>query len=146
MNILWPTKDSINEAKEFLRDQRGFGFFDGGCLIFAQAITHITQIKSRVQIATLLIKNKPDHYGLIVDSELWADARGIHQNKFLWAQNYTIQEKISGRAEVIDHYVPSENIPSDLDLSNKVSEMLILTEQQLNLGKKGKSMNYEKEI
>lgn len=148
MTALWPTKKSINDAKEFLLNQRGFGFLDGGCLIFAHAISLLEKepTKPKTKIATLMIKNKPDHYGLIIDSKFWADARAIHQNKYLWAQNYTIQEKISGKAEIIDHYIPSDSIPSDLSLSEKISKMLVLKEQSLILDKYGDNISCEREI
>jgi hypothetical protein len=122
--ITWFTSQSIERAQTYLINSKAFGFFDGGCLIFAQAAKMLIP---SARITTILRHKKPDHYGLLLGDSLgWADASGIYQNRYLWAQHYTIQENIAGNVTIVEDFIKSDHIPRDPLLSLELTKILKL--------------------
>jgi len=128
LKIKWFSKKSIDQAQEYTINQRSFGFFDGGCLIFAQAVKLLLP---EAKIVTILNHKKPDHYGLLLNNRIWADAGGLHLNKYLWAQKYSIQEHVLGRIDVVDEFVASKEIPKDKELSKYLASILQIKEKSI---------------
>lgn len=119
----FPSKKSIRSAQNYLIEQKAFGFCDGGCHIFAEAIKFIIP---DCEIVTILRNKKPDHYGVYLPkSNLWADANGLFENQYIWAQKFAILENISGNLIIKKEFIPSNSIPKDTKIAEKIAEILI---------------------
>lgn len=117
----WPSKKALNQALTLCIMQRGFGFFDGGCLIFAQALCHLLP---ETKVVTILRGRHPDHYGVKLPDGRWADFDGPTQTWMAWAERYCQNEHITKRIDVVETYVSSQQIPQDPKLSLQISEVL----------------------
>lgn len=118
----WPSKTNIRVAQNYLIEKRAFGFFDGGCHIFAEAIKFIIP---DCEIVTILRNKRPDHYGVYLqNSKLWADASGLYENQYFWAQKFSFLEKISGKLEIKKELVNTDAIPKDIEMSKRIAEIL----------------------
>jgi hypothetical protein len=119
--LFWPKPKNIEKASNFLIEIKAFGFFDGGCLIFAEAIKYLIP---SCQVVTILRRKQPDHYGVFIKDNQWGDASGLYENRYLWAQKYSILERVSGKLSIVKDLVPSNQIPEDDETSQKIAEIL----------------------
>lgn len=117
----WPKKKALNAALSLCVNTKGFGFFDGGCRIFAEAIC---QVIPKTKIATILVSKKPDHYGVILPNDWWADFDGPTQSWITWAERYRVSERISRRIDVVDFLQECEEIPQDPSFSKEIAKIL----------------------
>lgn len=117
----WPNVKVIDKAEAWLISKRSYGFLDGGCLIFAEAIKLIIPNSS---VVTILRAHHPDHYGVKIEDKYWGDARGIHTCRYIWGQRFSVEERIFGRIEVTDRFIPSKEVPRDPELSQQIARML----------------------
>lgn len=119
----WPSKKNIQKAQNHVIETNNFGFCDGGCRIFAEAIKFIIP---KCEIVTILRKKRPDHYGVYLpESKLWGDANDLYENQYLWAQRFAYLEHVPGKLVVVKDYIDSEMVPKNPKLSQKVAEMLV---------------------
>ncbi len=119
---LWPLKKNIKKAQDYIIETKAFGFYDGGCRIFAEAIKFIIPT---CEIVTILRKKQPDHYGVYLpEFKLWGDASGLYENQYLWAQKFSYLEHVPGKLVVVKDYIDTDSVPKDFKLSQKISEIL----------------------
>lgn len=126
---LWPQKQSIDNASNYLIENKSYGFFDGGCLIFAQAVKLLIP---NCEIVTILRKKHPDHYGVYITNDLnannlsglWGDASGLYENQYFWAQKFSFLEKVSGKLEIKKELIKTDAIPKDIEISKRIAEIL----------------------
>jgi hypothetical protein len=119
----WPSQTNIDKARNYIIEKRAFGFSDGGCRIFAEALKFVIP---DCEIVTILRNKRPDHYGVYLPNQsLWGDENGLHENQYLWAQRFAYLENVSGNLVIAKEYIDSENIPKDEALSEKIAKMLI---------------------
>lgn len=117
----WPNEQKIREASSYLIKTKCFGFFDGGCLIFVEAIKLLIP---ELNIATILRKKRPDHYGVYLPNKLWGDASGLYDNKYFWVQKFARIENVSGNLEIKEHFIPSQCVPRNIELSIRIANIL----------------------
>lgn len=96
------------------------GIFDGGCLIFAQAL----QIVYRGQIVRIVRKNGiTEHYGLKA-SFGYLDGYGCHSSAQEWLQNYTREEDLpKAEYSVLSGIDKESGILSDIETSLKIANL-----------------------
>jgi hypothetical protein len=102
----------------------GFGFFDGGCRIFAEAVQPLFE-GSKIVTITRGCRRQPDHYGLLIGKDLILDGDGFYPDPFIWVQSFQRKENINGaRLSVVFDYVESDAIPRNPVLSKKIGRIL----------------------
>jgi hypothetical protein len=117
----WPSQKQIGKASNYLIETNCFGFFDGGCLIFAEAIKLLIP---ELHIATILRKKRPDHYGVYLPNKVWGDASGLYSNKYFWVQKFARLENVSGKLDIKEEFIASECVPKNPKLSKKIAQIL----------------------
>jgi hypothetical protein len=102
----------------------GFGFFDGGCRIFAEAARRLFA-GSRIVTIVHGRSLRPDHYGLLIGENLVLDGDGFYPSPQSWVQSFQEKETTWGRKlQVVLDYIDSEEIPRNPSLSKKIARIL----------------------
>lgn len=117
---IW-SKPVLDAAMEFVVEKHGFGFFDGGCLIFAKAVRIVS---SNASIVTLLREGEPDHYGILLPRSGWGDFDGFHATPQRWTDFFRGRELVAGPISHVDAFVPSSQIPYDRSTARAVARIL----------------------
>lgn len=104
------TARSVRKAWGQIVRQRGFGFLDGGCLIFARAARENLHAG---KIVTLSRNGKADHYGFELPSCGWGDADGFFPQTRDWIDHYKKREGITEDIAFHPFQMPSGEIPDD---------------------------------
>jgi hypothetical protein len=112
-------------AEKLIVQKMGFGFFDGGCRIFAEAASLALP---GARAVTLLRDGKPDHYGVCAPRFGYGDFGGVYENPEARVARYALYElkplSLLGRLSVKDGIVFSPEVEAPRDLVGIVLSVL----------------------
>ncbi len=117
----WPSKANIKRARKYILEKQCCGFFDGGCLIFADAMRHLIP---ELKIATIMSKKWPEHYGVFLPKRFWGDASGLYSNKQAWVKRFAKAENVSEKLFLKEELILSETVIRSPSLSKKIAKIL----------------------
>ena len=115
------TAKSVRKAWGQVVRRNGFGFLDGGCLIFARAaIKNLGAGK----VITLVRNGKADHYGFELPSFGWGDADGFFLRREDWIDHYKKRERIAEKIDFHLSLLASDEIPDDNQAIAEICKIL----------------------
>lgn len=120
----WPSPRDWKKAWSHIISERDFGFFDGGCLILAEALK---MILSGSRIGTILVQGRVDHYVVRLSNGSWADADGTTSCSRELATRYGRRElsrEQQNHIVVVDKKIEHRGVPRSMKLSRELALLL----------------------
>jgi hypothetical protein len=117
-------KTQWDEAKKLILEEIDCGFFDGGCLILAEALK---KILPRARVATILVRGRPDHYVVVLPDGQYADADGVAPDRETILKRYHKHEAWMEKFEDLtleDRRIPNGITPRSTRISREIAEIL----------------------
>lgn len=106
--------------KILLNSKAKSGPFDGGCLVFAEALKH----KIGGDLVRIVSEGITQHYGLQKGLTIY-DGEGAHPNPKTWLEDFVQRERISSPSLTIEHGLDLfSEIPRDPKASLNISRLL----------------------
>jgi hypothetical protein len=124
-NVEKVTKRRLRKALSYCVERRGYGFFDGGCLIFAEACK-ILWPKGEIVTIARGKGRKPDHYGFMIDSGVILDGDGFYPSPEQWILDFRRKENVAGADLYFERgRIESSEIPRDSSFSSQIAKVLV---------------------
>jgi hypothetical protein len=131
MKSLWPSRKQMRQALKTSIQEIGCGFFDGGCLPLAEALTMAIP---GCRVGTIMAgktepEMRPDHYVVILPDGRWADGDGPCKSKEALLERYCRNERppclnSNAKVKIVGRKISSLEIPPNPALAKQLAKIL----------------------